>query len=115
MNMCSSGVITCRQFDFYGYITLTKSSTAKGYPVSCSVLGDESFLSFSRGPCFLYLQSPIEGECETFLQYVCSNDVCVSVDHTVDTLMLNKRGGIELKCTVIKTTPYRYDLCVVCT
>ncbi|XP_015780112.1 PREDICTED: pyruvate dehydrogenase phosphatase regulatory subunit, mitochondrial-like [Acropora digitifera] len=54
------------------------------------------------------IESPIEGECETFLQYVCSNDVCVSVDHTVDTLMLNKRGGIELKCTVIKTTPYRF-------
>lgn len=54
------------------------------------------------------IESPIEGECETFLQYVCSNDVCVSVDHTVDTLMLNKRGGIELKCTVIKTTPNRF-------
>ncbi|XP_074618291.1 pyruvate dehydrogenase phosphatase regulatory subunit, mitochondrial-like isoform X4 [Acropora palmata] len=54
------------------------------------------------------IESPIEGECETFLQYVCSNDVYVSVDHTVDTLMLNKRGGIELKCTVLKTAPNRF-------
>ena len=43
---------------------------------------------------------------------MCSNDVYVSVDHTVDTLMLNKRGGIELKCTVLKTAPNRYDFWV---
>lgn len=107
--MCSSGV-SCRQFDFYGDIALTESSTAKGHPVSSSAVGDESFVTFSRVACFLHLQSPIEGECEAFLQYVCSNDICVSVDHTVDTLMLNKLGGVELKFTVIKTTPNRYDL-----
>lgn len=54
------------------------------------------------------IESPKDGECETFLQYLCSNDVCLPVEHTSHTLVLNRRGGIELSCTVIRSTPNRF-------
>lgn len=54
------------------------------------------------------IESPVAGECEEFLQHMCCSDVSVPVNHAVDTLMLNKRGGVELKCTVIKSTPNRF-------
>ena len=55
----------------------------------------------------LNFQSPKEGECEGFLQSLCSNDVSMSVDHAVHTLVLNRSGGIELKCTLIKSSRNR--------
>lgn len=54
------------------------------------------------------IESPKDGECEGFLQSVCSYDVSMSVDHVVHTLMLNRSGGIELKCSLIKSSPNRF-------
>ena len=53
-------------------------------------------------------QSPVDGECEDFLQRLCSNDVSMPLEHAVHTLVLNKHGGIELNCTVIRSTENRW-------
>lgn len=55
--------------------------------------------------CFFCPQSTTDGEVETFLQYLCSNDVALPVGGTVRTLVLNKHGGIELSSTVIRNAP----------
>lgn len=45
---------------------------------------------------------------EHFLQLLCSNDVAIPVGCSVRTLILNKRGGIELSCTVIREAQNRW-------
>lgn len=54
------------------------------------------------------IESPVDGECEDFLQRLCSNDVSMPLEHAVHTLVLNKHGGIELSCTVIRSTENRF-------
>ena len=56
----------------------------------------------SLQPVIFCPQSTRDGEAETFLQYLCSNDVALPVGGTVRTLVLNKQGGIELSSTVIR-------------
>lgn len=56
------------------------------------------------------IESTTDGEVETFLQYLCSNDVALPVGGTVRTLVLNKHGGIELSSTVIRNAPNKFLL-----
>ncbi|XP_022794248.1 pyruvate dehydrogenase phosphatase regulatory subunit, mitochondrial-like [Stylophora pistillata] len=60
------------------------------------------------------IESRTDGEVEHFLQYLCANDVAIPVGCSARTLILNKRGGIELNCTVIREAQNRSnDKCVV--
>ena len=52
--------------------------------------------------CFVCLQCTKDGEVESLLQFLCASDVALAVGGTVRTLVLNKRGGIELSSTVIR-------------
>lgn len=54
------------------------------------------------------IESSTNGEVEHFLQLLCSNDVAIPVGCSVRTLILNKRGGIELSCTVIREAQNRF-------
>lgn len=54
------------------------------------------------------IESSTDGEVEHFLQYLCANDVAIPVGCSARTLILNKRGGIELNCTVIREAQNRF-------
>lgn len=54
------------------------------------------------------IESSTDGEVEHFLQYLCANDVAIPVGCAARTLILNKRGGIELNCTVIREAQNRF-------
>ncbi|KAL9975914.1 hypothetical protein ACROYT_G013133 [Oculina patagonica] len=56
------------------------------------------------------IESTKDGEVEKFLQYLCSNDVATPVGCSARTLVLNKRGGVELSCTVIRNTQNRFTI-----
>jgi len=54
------------------------------------------------------IESNKDGEVETFLQYLCSNDVALPVGGTVRTLVLNKYGGVELSSSVIRNAQNKF-------
>lgn len=43
------------------------------------------------------------------LQHLCANDLDVPVGHIVHTGMLNKRGGYENDCSVVRLSKNRFE------